>query len=391
MKSPPALGRVLVVDEDIDVLDLLDRQLLEPLGYEVATAGDATTALKQAMTFDPDVMVISLTLSGLSGKDLLVAIRSQGMELPTLVTSNEGMDADAIQAFRLGASDYLVKPLREAEVVSAVERAVQETRVRQEAERLAEELKETNRKLERRVSEMTTLFGIGKAVTSTTHQRQLFDKLMEGSLYVTDADMGWVLLQEEEGEQLLLHAQSNLPASLIKKMHKPWDDGVSSLVMRSAESLAIHGEGLSQFKLARLGTAALIVPIKVRDKPIGIIAVARKEGQPFSDRNQTMLEAVSDYASISLVNAGLFQVLEARARRLQSVMGASGSGTQIQESWRTEWIRGLRVAREQVVSMLKKPHDSWLVAGLETVSSELEGLLQHMDKTTIIETDTEES
>jgi two-component system NtrC family sensor kinase len=176
------------------------------------------------------------------------------------------------------------------------------------------------------VRELTTLYGIGKAVTSTTNQAQLFNKLMEGSQYVTEADLGWVLLEEEGTEQLVLRAQKNLPPALAAKLHQPWDDGVSSLVMLSGEALSIHGEGLSQFKLARIGKAALLAPIKVREQTIGVICVARQEARPFGEREQAMLEAVADYASISLVNARLFQVLEARASKLQQALEQAGGG-----------------------------------------------------------------
>ena len=378
MTIPTHLERVLVVDEDPEVLDLVTRQVLEPLGYTIATAGDAAGAIQQALTFAPDLVIASLSLPGLSGKDLLVALRSQGLDVPTLVTAQEGMDADAIQAFRLGASDYLVKPLREAEVVSAVERAISEIRLRHEREQLAKKLEESNRQLERRVRELTTLFGLGKTVTSTTHQGQLFDKLMEGSIYVTEADMGWVLLPEENDPQLYLRAQRNLPSGLEGKLHQPWDDGVSSLVMLSGEALAIHGEGLSQFKLARFGEAALIAPIKVRDQSIGVITVARVEARPFSERAQAMLEAVADYASISLVNARLFQALEARAHRLQQMIDEAQVDTQARADWRADLNRDLRAARAQVTRLLEEVKDSKIRAGLETVNGDLEAMLREV-------------
>jgi two-component system NtrC family sensor kinase len=380
MTSPLKLERVLVVDEDPDVLDLLNRQVLGPLGYNVVTAGDAASAIQRALTFAPDLIIASLTLPGLSGKDLLVALRSQGMELPTLVTAREGMDADAIQAFRLGASDYLVKPLREAEVVAAVERAIHETRLRHERGHLAEQLAESNRQLEQRVRELTTLFGIGKMVTSATHQGQLFNKLMEGGLSVTEADLGWVLLYDEKSDQLLLRAQRNLPPNQAGKLHQQWDDGVSSLVILSGETLAIHGDGLAQFKLARLGKAALIAPIKVRDKPIGVIAVAREKARPFSGREQAMLEAVADYASISLVNTSLFQALEARAQRLQQVIDESQVEAQENVKWRTGLKPNLRAARRRVASLMDQLSDAQLRAELEIVSDDLEALLQKIDQ-----------
>jgi len=377
------MERILVVDEDPDVLDLLTTQVLEPLGYRVSTASDAATAIQQALTFSPDLIVASLTLPGLSAKDLLVALRSQGMEIPMLVTAAEGMEADAILAFRLGARDYLVKPLRETEVVAALERSINEIRLRRERGQLAEQLAESNRQLERRVRELTTLFGLGKTVTSTTHQQQLFAKLMEGSLYVAEAEMGWALLQDEQTDALVLRAESNLPPAIGGKLHQEWEDGVSSLVMLSGESLAIHGEGLEQFKLARFAKAALIAPIKVRDKPIGVICVARTTKRPFSERAQAMLEAVADYASISLVNARLFRALEARAQRLQQVIDESQQGVRVKRDWLESLDRGLRAALGQIREMTERDAESEDQPEIVTVRSDLEALLQQVKALTV--------
>jgi two-component system NtrC family sensor kinase len=376
-------GRVLVVDDDPDVLDLLARQVLQPLGYLVQTADDGGAAIQHALNFAPDLIVASLTLPGLSGKDLLVALRSQGMEVPMLVTAPEGMEAAAIQAFRLGARDYLVKPLREAEVVSAVERALGEVRLRNERHQLAEQLGESNRELERRVRELTTLYGIGKAVTSTTNQSQLFTKLVDSSLYVTEADLGWVLLIEDRSKQLVLRAQRNLPPAVAARLHHPWDDGVSSLVMLSGETLNIYGEGLTKFKMARMGKAALIAPIKVRDQVIGVICVARQEHRPFSERSQAMLEAVADYASISLVNARLFQALEERARRLQKAIEDAQAGTPASSEMLGLLDRRLRHVQGEVAHLLAGAQEPGLKAALEAIGHDLESALHQMGESPV--------
>lgn len=370
--------KVLVVDEDPDVLDLLERQVLEPMGYLVATADDAGAAIQQALNFSPDLIIASLILPGLSGKDLLVALRSQGMDVPMLVTAPEGMEADAIQAFRLGARDYLVKPLREAEVVAAVERSLNDVRVRHERQQLANELAESNRQLERRVRELTTLYGIGKAVTSTTNQGQLFSKLMEGSQYVTEADLGWLLLQDENSDQLVLRAQKNLPPALAAKLHQAWDDGVSSLVMLSGEALSIHGEGLAQFKLARFGKAALLAPIRVRDQAIGVICVARQDSRPFSEREQAMLEAVADYASISLVNARLFQALEARARHLQRVLDQAGGVANAEAA--ADLRRSLQEIDEHLAKGVAEGDPGGLRTSIETARQRVEEVIQRLSE-----------
>lgn len=380
MGLSPATERVLIVDEDPDVLDLLARQVLEPLGYEVATADEAGTAIQQAVSFSPDLIVASLMLPGLSGKDLLVALRSQGLDVPVLVTAEEGQEADAIQAFRLGAKDYMVKPLREAEALAAIERALKEVRLSNETRQLAAELADSHRQLEQRVRELTTIYGIGKVVTSTTNQRELFDKLMLSALNVTNADMGWVLLLDEDSGQLFLRAQRGMPKALANKIHQAWDDGVSSLVMLSAETLSIHGEGLEQFKLARFAKAALIVPIKAREEAIGVLTVAREEAKPFSDPNQRMLEAVGDYASISLINARLFQALTGRAEELQEVVDETFTGLKDQVAW-VERVRAeLNELKDQIPDLLENSEDPPQRKRLQVLSGDLETMLRELDE-----------
>jgi signal transduction histidine kinase/DNA-binding response OmpR family regulator len=313
----PQHERILVVENDLEISDLISRQILQPMGYRVEVVGSAAQAIQAAVRFSPDVILVSLNLPGLSGKDLLVAFSSQGLEVPIIIIAEKGFEGDVIQAFRLGASDYLISPIREAEVVSAVERALKQVRERKEKELLARQLQQTNQELQRRVRELTTIFAIGKAVTSITNQRALLDKIVEGAIFVTEADSGWLLLREEKGKNFLLSACKNMPASIADKIGQPWEDGISSLVALSGEPLTIYGEPLKRFKVARLGQSALVVPVKAKKEVIGLLVVIRKVALSFGPSNQTLLEAVADYASISLLNSQLFKFLEERAHSLQ--------------------------------------------------------------------------
>jgi len=115
-------------------------------------------------------------------------------------------------------------------------------------------------------------------------------------------------------------------------LFRTWDDGVSSLVVMSGESLRLHGDPLHRFRIKTIGQSIMVVPIKVQRQVMGILAVMRKEINPFSDSDQHLLEAVADYASISLVNARLFRAIEARAQALQDLANSySGSEKITQE------------------------------------------------------------
>src|SRR5512145_2598911 len=206
----PSQERILLVENDPEISDLIARQTLQPMGYRVNVVGGASQAIQEAMRFAPDVIIANLHLPGLSGKDLLVALASQGLEVPVIVLAGKGAEGDVIQAFRLGAADYLIWPVREAEVISAVERVVKQVRSRSDRENLARQLKQTNQELQRRVRELTTIFAIGKAVTSITDQMALFDKILEGAVYVTESDSSWILTKDDRSKNYILSACRNL-------------------------------------------------------------------------------------------------------------------------------------------------------------------------------------
>lgn len=305
--------QILIVESDLDIADLIARQSLQPLGYKVTTVGDAASAIKYSIQTPPDLILANLNLPGLSGKDMLAALSSQGVKSPVIVIAKKGQEADAIQAFRLGASDVIFWPVRDAEVVSIVERALRQTQQARERQKLDRQLNAMNEELQHRLRDLTTILSTAKAVVSITDQRVLFDRILESALQVAEADFCWLMLRDERSNAYLLRAHRNLPEAWAKKMNQPVDDGISSLVALSGESFVMNGPPLQKFKIAALGKAIGVIPIKIQNEVIGVLIVARKNDRQISRDSQAMLEAMADYASISLVNARLFRALQQNA------------------------------------------------------------------------------
>lgn len=308
--------RILIADDDPDVLDLLGRQALPSLGYQVSTAVDGTAAIDQARRWGPHLVLADLELPGMHGTDLLLALRAQGLDAPVVMMAERGREAEVLQALRVGAKDYLVKPIHEAEAVSAVERGLADARLRLEREQLALRLGEVNALLERRVRELTTLSGIGRAVTSVTQLDELLKRVVEGALFVAEADMAWLMLEADSGG-LVLRAHKGLPPVGARPLGQSWDDGVASRVMASREPLRLVGASLAQFNVAHVAQSVLVAPIKAKNRAVGTIAVANRAPKPFTDRTEAMLAAVADYASVALVNARLFEALEAPLKQIR--------------------------------------------------------------------------
>lgn len=320
---------ILVVENDLMIADLIAFQALEAAGYRVQVAGNATKAIQKAMHMVPDLIIVNLQLPGLSGKDLMIALTSHRVDTPVIVLAQKGMETNIIQAYRLGAADYLLWPVRESEVLTVVDRVLKRGRERRERDMLASQLQEANKQLQARFREMNTIFSIGKVVTSVTDQVILFDRILEGATRITQSDVSWFLLRNEANKAFFLVSYQNLPQSLASYLNQPWDDGISSLVSMSGESLSIARDSLKKFRISSLGQAALIVPIKAQKNVIGLIVVMRKRLVEFTKNDQKLLEAVTDYASISLVNARLFRAVEQRATTLESDADQARTGEKI--------------------------------------------------------------
>lgn len=301
--------RILLVEHDPEISDLIARQALRSVGYQVDVVSDSSAAIKRSVQTPPDLIIANLNLPGLSAKDLLIALTSQGVKTPLLVVARKGQEQDIIQAFRLGAADYLLWPARDAEVIAAVERVLSRVHELRDRQRLDLKLSEASHELQRRAREMAAMINIGKAVITMTDQRVVLQKIVDGAMQVSAATMTWLLLRSDENKAFLLAAHHGLPDVWAKKINTPLDDGISSLVALSGESLSIAGEPLLKFRVANFGRAACAVPVKIQKEVIGVLVAVRKDVRPFEKIEETLLEAVADHASLYLVNARLFRAL----------------------------------------------------------------------------------
>ena len=122
----------------------------------------------------------------------------------------------------------------------------------------------------------------------------------------------------------------------------------------------------------------MIAPTKVRDQPIGVLCVAREDVNPFSERDQAMLEAVADYASISLVNARLFQALESRAKRLQQVVTQTHSEEELDPVVLTGLKDPLDSIDLELTQLIDDVYDPEVYARLEKISSQVRDLIERI-------------
>ena len=108
--------RVLVVEDDRDIADVL-RRSLDLDGYEVRLAGDGETALTEADVFQPDAVILDLGLPKLDGVEVCRRLRLDGDVPILMLTARDGVD-DRVVGLDSGADDYLVKPFERQELLA---------------------------------------------------------------------------------------------------------------------------------------------------------------------------------------------------------------------------------------------------------------------------------
>lgn len=124
------IGRVLLVDDEPDQVALL-RAMLTPVGLDVATAESAEQALTALRRAPVDVVVTDIHLPGASGIDLIRELRKSDGMPAVVVMTGQGSVSGAVEALKLGASDYLQKPIDPMRLVSLLRELLRSDDVRE--------------------------------------------------------------------------------------------------------------------------------------------------------------------------------------------------------------------------------------------------------------------
>jgi DNA-binding response OmpR family regulator len=104
-------AHVLIIDDEPN-LRLVFRTTLESAGYQVAEAADGVTGLSQLRRFAADLVLLDLLMPGMSGMDVLERIRDARNPVPVVIVTAHGSIPDAVAAIKLGAIDFLSKPIK---------------------------------------------------------------------------------------------------------------------------------------------------------------------------------------------------------------------------------------------------------------------------------------
>lgn len=313
--------RILVIDDRRENLLFLANSVLRPEGYEVITAMDGKQGLDKALAERPNLIITDLKMPRMSGLELMAALRKSGSEIPVILTTFYGSEQAAIQAFRLGAKDYIIKPYEVKDMLESVERALIEQRLRAESMDLKNGV-QVSQHLEERVRQLHSLCGIGKAVTALHDADSAMRVVVEAAIYLTGADSGQLFLVNAEAKELELRAIRGPSDARARCVRQTGADRIAAQVVGTGKPLLAEREGAGDNKIPRLA-----VPLRASAKVIGVLAVDGKSDHPFNDNDRYQMGLLADFAVVALVNTQLFEDLKEQVVTLANQPSAtSGEG-----------------------------------------------------------------
>lgn len=133
--------KILIVDDEPDMLKLLTMILKEKTPYEITVTNNPVEAVELVRTVEFDVVITDLKMPGLDGLQLLEEVKKKDEDIPVIIITAYGTIDAATEALKIGAFDFITKPFKKEQILFTIEKALKWQKVQRENKMLKEKLK----------------------------------------------------------------------------------------------------------------------------------------------------------------------------------------------------------------------------------------------------------
>jgi CheY-like chemotaxis protein len=315
---------ILVVDDSPSFQKMLAGLLIKK-GCRVRCASSGEDAMKLFQTEEFNMILTDIILPGMSGLNMLKLVKQLNPEIDVVIISGNASSFTAIKALRLGAYDYIVKPIDdEAILLNVVERTMEKQMLSAENRRLINDLSEKNRAVQETLDMMKTLSSVCAIIASTLDIGDILRNLIESAVEQLKAKKGYLLLLDRGGTNFSMKVSVGIDHHLAKTFALRHDQGISGLVAANNQPLRIETDIPASLTLRLLEEdvcgelfstpGILSVPLIVKGRVVGVVNISgRSGGKMFTESEVEFLTTLATYAAIALDNAGSFYRLKKTA------------------------------------------------------------------------------
>ena len=258
------VGRVLIIDDEERLRKTLSR-VLQIAGCEVYTAENGPEALRRLATLPVDMVYLDIHLPEMDGLQVLTEIRRFAPFLPVILFTGYATLKSALDAIRLGASDYLVKPIDPEVFVARTRVILDEQRVERRRREIQEQISHLQEELQAIDSEKTP------TTTGSLQSTEIMDRFIKKGEFVVDLQAQRVTL----GERVLSLPPTAFEYLAVLIRHAPGAVGYQTL---AAEAQHYEIPPAEASELAKYHIHVLRQALGVKSKKPGFILNVRGVG-----------------------------------------------------------------------------------------------------------------
>jgi putative nucleotidyltransferase with HDIG domain len=305
--------KILVVDDEEMIRDLCEH-ILSAEGYMVTAVSNATDALRELGRSAADLLITDIKMPGMDGLELFEKVKEQNQEIVTVFITGHGTLDTAIESLMRGVDAFVLKPFTQEELLGAVDRAVNRSRLKKENIRL---------------KALIPLFEISKLLVTEIDLAHLFKIITEVLVQEFAVDRVSLMLIDEASGTLLIRASHGLSTDVALKARRKVGEGVSGLVLKYRKPLIITAgkhpdqEVMEAINLENMPASSMSVPLIGKNKLFGVLNVAKFTGRPFSVSDLQVVVILSSQVVTAMENAALYEDLrENYFRTVQALVAA---------------------------------------------------------------------
>ena len=340
---------IIVVEDSPTQADQL-RHLLEENGFEVTTAADGRQALEAVRKRKPSLLISDIVMPNMDGYELCREIKSDAglKDLPVILLTSLSSPEDIIKGLQCGADNFIKKPYNEKHLLSRIDYILANRELRknqrvqlslevqlgnekhvinserqqildllvstyEEAIHLNEDLNERQKELAHSYQSLQGLYRIAEGLNQCTTEQEVAQRALERALELPNIQAGW-MIRQENGSGFRVVSALGLPPALSEPQALDGNclcrEGLSSNQFSHATNI-LECQRLLQ---ANGDTDGLryhaTVPLRTKDRLLGLMNLAGKEEELFSDEELTTLDGIGNQVAMALERAELIQNLE---------------------------------------------------------------------------------
>ncbi|MEA3407350.1 MAG: diguanylate cyclase [Chloroflexota bacterium] len=307
---------ILIVDDEESIRTLLGK-LCKEEGYNVLYARDTEGAFRVLEENPIDVGIVDLKLPGAGGIEVLRRAKELYPRAEIIILTGYADLKSAIDALRLGAYDYLEKPLVDLRILPlTIARALEKQRLHQDKERLVRDLREANHKLRlRRKQQLEHMRHIGEALAGIRDPLEMAEGLVQTLLNILPCDgVGLLLMPREEMRPLF--AITGGKRTLSSKAQN------ELLTFALEETSSLQRARLEDIEIQQVAASSRgnnndepwrswkVRPLSVQDDVLATVILAKHSDEGFDPETLRFFDVLASQGSIALQNAYLFMRMQ---------------------------------------------------------------------------------